>query len=49
MTDLFDRVFGGDTMAFMASFFETRKPSLQEIDQLRDLLEDLKTRQEKSE
>ena len=27
MKDLFQRVFGGDTMSFMASFFDTKKPS----------------------
>ncbi len=48
MTDLFQRVFGGDTMAFMASFFETEKPTAQEIDQLKELLEDLKRKKQDS-
>ncbi|MEZ6128860.1 MAG: BlaI/MecI/CopY family transcriptional regulator [Planctomycetaceae bacterium] len=48
MRELFQRVFGGDTMAFMASFFETEKPTAQEIEQLEKLLEDLKRRNENS-
>ena len=43
MNDLFQRVFGSDTMAFMASFFETRKPTEDEIEQLQQLLDDLRT------
>lgn len=44
MSDLFQRVFAGDTMAFMASFFETKKPSEKEIEDLQQLLDDLKSR-----
>jgi BlaI family transcriptional regulator, penicillinase repressor len=40
--DLFQRVFGGDTMAFMASFLETRKPTAEEIEQLQQLLDELR-------
>ena len=43
MKDLFQRVFAEDTMAFMASFFETRKPTDAEIEQLQELLESLRT------
>ena len=42
MKDLFQHVFAGDTMAFMSSFFETRKPTNAEIEQLQELLDDLK-------
>lgn len=39
---LFQQAFGGDTVAFMTSFFETRKPTAAEIEQLQQLLDDLK-------
>ena len=42
MKDLFHRVFGGDTMSFMASFLETQKPSTEEIEQLQQLLDGLR-------
>ncbi len=41
--DFFQQAFGGDTVAFMTSFFETRKPTAAEIEQLQQLLDDLKT------
>jgi predicted transcriptional regulator len=41
--NLFQQAFGGDTMAFMTSFFETRKPTASEIDQLQKLLDELKS------
>lgn len=50
MKNLFQQAFGGDTIAFMTSFFETRKPTAAEIEQLQKLLNDLKsaeTHQEK--
>lgn len=47
MSDLFQRVFGGDTMAFMASFFETRKPTEDEIDQMQTLLTELREEKKK--
>lgn len=43
MKDFFQQAFGGDTMAFMTSFFETRKPTASEIEQLQQLLEELKS------
>lgn len=43
MEDLFLRVFGGDTNSFMASFFDTKKPSIEEIEQLQQLLDDLRS------
>ena len=49
MKDLFQRVFGSDTMAFMASFFETQKPTEDEIEQLQQLLEDLRSQTQKKE
>lgn len=44
MKDFFHQVFAGDTMAFMTSFFETRKPTTAEIEQLQQLLDDLKNK-----
>ncbi len=49
MNDLFQGVFGGDTLSFMASFFETRKPTEKEIIQLQQLLEDLRTQKKKGD
>ena len=43
MEDLFLRVFGGDTNSFMASFFDAKKPSIEEIEQLQQLLDDLRS------
>jgi BlaI family transcriptional regulator, penicillinase repressor len=45
--DVFQRVFGSDTMAFMASFFETRKPTEEEINQLHQLLDDVRSKKKK--
>ena len=47
MKDLFQHVFAGDTMAFMSSFFETRKPTESEIEQLQELLDDLREKNKK--
>lgn len=47
MNDLFQGVFGGDTLSFMSSFFETRKPTEDEITQLQQLLDDLRTQKSK--
>ncbi|MBM4075526.1 MAG: BlaI/MecI/CopY family transcriptional regulator [Planctomycetes bacterium] len=43
MKNFFQQAFGGDTVAFMTSFFETRKPTAAEIEQLQQLLDDLKS------
>ena len=43
MKDFFQQAFGGDTVAFMTSFFETRTPTAAEIEQLQQLLDDLKS------
>jgi len=48
MNDLFQGVFGGDTLSFMASFFETRKPTEEEIEQLHQLLDDVRAKKQKS-
>ena len=45
MKDLFQKVFAGDTMAFMSSFFETRKPTESEIEQMQQLLDELRSDQ----
>lgn len=47
MNDLFQNVFGGDTLSFMSSFFETRKPTETEINQLQELLDDLRNKKNK--
>lgn len=47
MKDLFQRAFSGDTVAFMASFFETQKPTSDEIEQLQQLLVDLRSAKQK--
>lgn len=47
LKDLFNSVFAGDTMAFMHSFFETRKPTEDEIEQLQELLDNLKSKKKK--
>lgn len=47
MNDLFQGVFGGDTLSFMSSFFETRKPTEEEITQMQQLLDDLRTQKQK--
>lgn len=49
--DVFQKAFGGDTMSFMTSFFETQKPTPQEIEDLQQLLNQLKaqsTQQDRS-
>ena len=43
MKNFFHQAFGGDTMAFMTSFFETRKPNASEIEQLQKLLDELRS------
>ena len=47
LQDLFNSLFAGDTMAFMHSFFETKKPTAAEIEQLQELLDDLKSKNRK--
>lgn len=49
MTDLFQRVFAGDTMSFIASFFETKKPTAEEIEQLQCLLDELREERQHTE
>lgn len=49
MKNLFQQAFGGDTLAFMTSFFETRKPTASEIEQLQTLLDELKSAAPKQE
>ena len=38
MSELFQRVFGGDTMAFMSSFFETKKPTSAELQLMQQMI-----------
>ena len=40
--DLVDRVFDGDNVALVSSLYERRVPSEKEIDELQELLDDLK-------
>jgi predicted transcriptional regulator len=44
---LVDRTFGGDSLALVASLFETRPPDPQEVARLEQLLKDLKVKQRK--
>ncbi len=44
---LVDRIFGGDSLALVASLFETRPPNPQEVIRLEQLLKDLKGKQRK--
>jgi len=47
MRDLHERVFGGSVVAMFASLFETRPPSAEEVDELQQLLDDLRRQQER--
>ena len=42
MRDLNERVFGGSGVAMVASLFESRPPSRQELDELEELLQELR-------
>lgn len=42
LQDLADRVFGGNRVAMIASLLETGSPTQEEIDELRELLDQLK-------
>ncbi len=44
---LVDRTFGGNTLALVASLFETKPPDRQELEQLERLLKELKQKQQK--
>ena len=47
MNDLVSSVFAGDTVAFMSSFLETQKPTEAEIEQLQQLLSELRATKQK--
>jgi len=40
--DVLDRIFGGNSVALVASLFETRRPKPDEIRQLQSLLDDIR-------
>jgi predicted transcriptional regulator len=40
--DLLERVFGGDPLAVVSSLFESRRPTPQELEQLQQLVEQLR-------
>lgn len=42
---LLERVFGGDSFAVVASLFETRPPTKEELDRLQELLDELRTQE----
>ena len=42
---LLNRVFGGDSLAMVASLFETRPPDARQLEQLEELLDELRTKQ----
>jgi predicted transcriptional regulator len=47
LRSLADRAFGGDSLALVASLFETRPPDPQEVSRLERLLKELKEKQRK--
>ena len=47
MGDLHDHVFGGNRLSMVASLFETRTPTPDEVDALQDLLVELRAKQGK--
>lgn len=42
LQELRERIFGGDTLAIVSSLFETRPPTLQELQGLEELLDQLR-------
>jgi BlaI family transcriptional regulator, penicillinase repressor len=42
---LLHRIFGGDSLAMVASLFETRPPDARQLEQLEELLDELRARQ----
>ncbi len=42
---LLNRVFGGDSLALVASLFETKPPDRRQLDRLEQLLEELRQKQ----
>lgn len=49
MRDLCERIFGGSGLTMVSSLFETRPPSLKELDELQTLLNTLRARSIKKE
>ncbi len=47
LRNLVDRTFGGDSLALVASLFETRPPDPHEVVRLEELLKELKEKQRK--
>jgi predicted transcriptional regulator len=47
--DVVDRVFGGNSVALVASLFETRPPDAEEVHELQKLLDGLRTKQGRAE
>ncbi len=46
LDELVDRLFGGDRVGLVSSLFEGRRPSARQIEELEELLEDLKRKRE---
>jgi predicted transcriptional regulator len=46
---LLNRVFGGDSLALVSSLFETKPPDRQQLDQLEQLLEQLRQKQSRKD
>lgn len=44
VSDTLEKVFGGNPAAVVSSLFETRKPTAAELDELQELLNDLRTK-----
>jgi predicted transcriptional regulator len=45
--DMLDRVFGGDPLTLVSSLFQGRPPTPDELDRLQDLLDELRSQQQK--
>lgn len=47
VSDTLERVFGRNPAAIVSSLFETRKPTADELDELQELLTELRSKQQK--
>ena len=47
VAETLDRVFGGNPSAIVSSLFESRRPTAEELDELQELLDELRNKQGK--
>jgi BlaI family transcriptional regulator, penicillinase repressor len=47
VSDTLERVFGGNPIAVVSSLFQSRRPTADELNQLQDLVDELRTQSEK--